>query len=347
MFLRHSAEMDATPSSSRHGNKIRFYEPNFSRYDTSMNRAVSTVLAILLAGALIFIVIFSHSTIHYGDQGVNTAAIGNTVSTTEASTVETPPLRRHSSTSTDAIPPSRRIASGIPNATSTNAVRIPTLVYHTIRSTDNSNIYNITPANFEKELTYLRDNGFTTITFGDIRAARDSNTPLPQKPVILTFDDGLIEHATYALPTLKKFGMKGVFYVYLNPINHENKKWMSWDDLEKLRDAGMEIGSHAYTHPKLTQITATTSEAVKLLLDKEILKPKTELENELNIKVLSIAYPFGLYNERVVDSVRVAGYQFGRTIFTGSWQDTAHDLEWSAQILNNDFGLFKRYMEKN
>jgi peptidoglycan/xylan/chitin deacetylase (PgdA/CDA1 family) len=254
-----------------------------------------------------------------------------------------------SPTSTDVTRPSERVARGMPSATSAKSLRVPVVVYHTLRpkSANKDNPYNVQPITLEKELRYLEDNGYTTITYADVIAMRKGDMKAPEKPIILTFDDGIIDHYTVALPALKRHKMKAVFYIYPNPINHKNKKWMTWDQVKELHAAGMEIGSHTYTHPYLNKIVALTWDEQKPLLNKEIALSKTVIEEKLGNKVLSIAYPFGLYNARIIASVDAAGYEFGRTIWPGTWQDPSHDLEWSSQILTDNFNLFKNYLEKN
>lgn len=92
-----------------------------------------------------------------------------------------------------------------------SAVSLPTLMYHSVlNDPDRTGEYVITPSQLESDLIYLRDNGYTAVSPEEILAFTDEGAPFPEKPVLLTFDDGHLNNMTYALPLLEKYEMKAV-----------------------------------------------------------------------------------------------------------------------------------------
>lgn len=189
---------------------------------------------------------------------------------------------------------------------------VPVLVYHHIgippsRYTSAEKSLFIAPEWFEKHLQYLKDNGFETIHFEDVVAYFETGMPLPARPVIISFDDGNGNAYSAAFPLLKKYGMTGTFFLVTNYLDHGAH--LTWKQVEEMRDAGMEIGSHSVSHPYLTK----SSHA-----HKEIFDSKKILEEKLGISISAFAYPFGNYNQPIENAVKEAGYKIGRSFSTGN-----------------------------
>lgn len=189
---------------------------------------------------------------------------------------------------------------------------IPVIVYHRINySPKNANsVYKsltIEPEWFEKHLQYLKENGFETIHFDDIAAYFDYAAPLPARPVLINFDDGYRDTYENALPILQKYNMTGTVFVVPNLVG--KKAYVTWEMVIKLRDAGMEIGSHTMWHPNLTRSKKA---------EWEIFESKKTLEEKLGLPVSAFAYPEGKYNETVQGLVKAAGYKTARTFSTGN-----------------------------
>jgi peptidoglycan/xylan/chitin deacetylase (PgdA/CDA1 family) len=196
----------------------------------------------------------------------------------------------------------------------------PILIYHSVRpyiESDSPAVrrYIATPDTLEKELAYLKDNGYTSVTFDDLASRLTKGTALPQKPVILSFDDNWQSQYTYALPLLKKYGFTATFYIWVVVVGM--KHHMSWDEVRELSAAGMQIGCHTMTHPFLTRVKDDKA------LQREILGAKQRIEAEIGKPVTSIAYPFGQYDERVVAAVREAGFTSARS----TWPGVVHSAE--------------------
>lgn len=187
----------------------------------------------------------------------------------------------------------------------------------------------ITPAEFEKEMQTVKDSGFTVIKMQDFLAWRRGDKDIPAKSAVITIDDGFVSGYDTAWPILKKFGYPFTLFVYINYINSGGKS-LSWDQLAEMRDAGVDIESHTYSHANLhnpNDHLAVDKHTFDLIqadvknlgpdgwLKKEIIESKAVLEKQLGIKVNAIAYPFGKYNQQVRDVVKAAGYEAAFTVY--------------------------------
>jgi peptidoglycan/xylan/chitin deacetylase (PgdA/CDA1 family) len=186
-------------------------------------------------------------------------------------------------------------------------VALPILMYHhiTVLSANASATWRnltVTPAAFEDQVTYLADHGYHTIYFSDLVAYFHEGVPLPEKPIILTFDDGWTDHYTVAYPILAKHCMVGVFFAPVNWVNNGGgKQVMSWAMIEEMSKGGMEFGSHTLNHHLLNQ--QTEKQIMVQLVDS-----KAELEKHTVRPVVALAYPGGGYNTLAVSLVPKAGY---------------------------------------
>jgi peptidoglycan/xylan/chitin deacetylase (PgdA/CDA1 family) len=191
---------------------------------------------------------------------------------------------------------------------------VPILVYHAIRPyrpSDTAGVrrYIATPATLDAELSWLKTNGYTSITFDDLTRHLTHGDALPPKPVILSFDDDWAGQYTYGLPLLKKYGFKATFYIWVVVVGR--KHHMTWDQVKALDEAGMQIGGHTLTHPYLQRIRGNER------LQREILGAKQTIEKHIGKPITSFAYPFGQYNERVVSFVKEAGFTSARSTWPG------------------------------
>lgn len=190
---------------------------------------------------------------------------------------------------------------------------IPILVYHHVvpgrSGSEETRLLYVTPDAFERQLAYLRDNGYEAISFDRIADWAANGTPLPERPVILSFDDGWANQFDHAFPLLQKYGVTGTFFVVSAYLDHEN--FMSVDQLKTLQAAGMTIGGHSRTHPALAGVAAHR-------LTDELVTSKQWLEGQLATPIESFAYPYGSYNAAVVAATRAAGYRMARTVDPGT-----------------------------
>lgn len=183
------------------------------------------------------------------------------------------------------------------------------LVYHTVEpKTDKKEgamqkQYHIYPENFKAQMQYLKNNGYTVISMKDYLGYLNSENNVPEKSVVLTFDDGWENQHTYAYPILKEFGYTATFYIITNTTG--GKSYMSWGHIKELENAGMDIESHTATHQNLTKINMET-------VKKELTISKNKLEAELGHTIGMVAYPYYGNNLEVQKIVQEVGYTSAR-----------------------------------
>ncbi|MDB5259676.1 MAG: polysaccharide deacetylase [Candidatus Taylorbacteria bacterium] len=231
----------------------------------------------------------------------------------------------------------RRAVSSVPLSISSASVIVPIIAYHHVRPYQKGEsiyeeAYDITPELLARELDYLRANSYKTITFDALADALEKGTPLPPKPIILSFDDGNKDQFEYALPILQEHGAAATFFIYTVVIG--KPKYLSWDDIHALEKSGMEIGAHAKTHPYIVKIVDP-----KVMRD-EIEGGKKILEDHLGHPVRTFAYPFGHSSPLGIEIVKEAGFRTARTLYTGNIQEKDNPLELRAYLATDNWDDF-------
>ncbi|HEY3342315.1 MAG TPA: polysaccharide deacetylase family protein [Anaerolineae bacterium] len=199
-----------------------------------------------------------------------------------------------------------------PGATSTRTVNIPILMYHHVGNPKVAQTYSVDQTMFDWQMDYLEQQGYHTVSLDDIAAAMATGSPLPAKPVALTFDDGWALQITNTLPTLLRHHFRATYYIIVNATGKRAAS-MTWEQVRQLRDAGMWIGSHTLTHGHLNGMSET-----RLL--EELAGSKQTLENELGVPITSLAYPGGSFNALVERMAQAAGYTTAVTVIKGYTQ---------------------------
>lgn len=195
-------------------------------------------------------------------------------------------------------------------------VRVPILLYHyleynrDVRDTIRTSLA-VTPFWFGKQLEYLKENGYQTITFGDLYNAVRRKGKLPKKPVILTFDDGYRDFYTDAFPLLKKYKAKATVFVIPGFLDKPNYLY-SWQLKEIATDSShlVTIGAHTMHHPALTSLNLESAY-------QEILESKLFLEKNFARPVTVFNYPYGLHDDHVQNLVKKAGFQMAVSTILG------------------------------
>lgn len=229
------------------------------------------------------------------------------------------------------------------NIQKTQENKIPILVYHKVgdgfsESNNNhkmSKKYNLSTSIFEEQIKYILGQGYTPLTIQDL-IFRQKNNTLPKKPIVITFDDGWKSQYQNALPILKKYNIPATFYIYTGVTG--SPKYMNWDELRVLVSFNMEIGSHTKNHPKLTKLQ-------NFKLKEELKESKNILENKLNIKVTDFAYPYGDYNNSVIQALKDYGYTSSRTFSKSIYNDFKDLYTLNALSAPSDLKTFKSILK--
>jgi peptidoglycan/xylan/chitin deacetylase (PgdA/CDA1 family) len=203
---------------------------------------------------------------------------------------------------------------------------IPALMYHKIPENEIQSKHKIfvTRANFEKHLQFFKSRGFETLTFSQLekfRKAELSFKTFPKKPLLLTFDDGYRDNLENASPLLKKYGFKAQLFLLANSQINQN----SWDagstepaheivagkDRKLWLDSAFEIGSHGFSHEKITDLDDAAA-------FKELSESKKSLEAEFKVPVNSFAFTYGITSDVGTTLAQKAGYSYALNTDNGA-----------------------------
>lgn len=190
------------------------------------------------------------------------------------------------------------------------ATGIPVLNYHQVEPKD-GNPLTLWPEQFEAQMEYLAAEGYTTITIDEMMDALENGTSLPEKSVIITFDDGYADNYEYAYPILKKYGFKAtIFLIYDFTNTYPN--YLTWDQVAEMKASGLiHFESHTMTHANLAELTSVDE------LRHEIADSHDLLSEKLGYDMHYIAYPGGRVNEEIERITSTAGYRGGFTVHYG------------------------------
>jgi peptidoglycan/xylan/chitin deacetylase (PgdA/CDA1 family) len=201
------------------------------------------------------------------------------------------------------------------------SVEVPILMYHYIRNYPNPQQdplgYNLTVSrdDFTKQMDWLQQQGYNTITFDDLAAYFNGTETLPTKPIILTFDDGYEDFYRNAVPILLSHHFRAVSYVVSYFLGRRN--YMTADQVVAIDGLGMEVGAHSRTHPDLTTLQPDA-------LKRQVAGSKSDLEALVHHQVLDFCYPVGRFNPVVIAAVQAAGFRDATTTEYGrahAWDD--------------------------
>ncbi len=177
----------------------------------------------------------------------------------------------------------------------------PILEYHMVQqeTPKDAYAYNVPVEDFIQQLDYLQQQGYTTISIRDFLRAKKGLQELPEKPVILTFDDGYESNYTELLPILEQRGLKATVFMVGNDIGKKN--YMSWQQLKDMENRGIEIGSHTANHLPLTEMPADKArEEVKL--------SKLLMEWNGMKTIYTLSYPNGKYTPDMGEMLKEEEY---------------------------------------
>lgn len=175
---------------------------------------------------------------------------------------------------------------------------VPILAYHQVSEIDE--IYSVSGKQFEEQMSYLSSNGYTAISLGDLFAVYEGKATLPNKPIIITFDDGYEDNLLAALPIMEKYHMRATIFVASGLVG--TTEYLSWQQILELQEKNTEIGSHTMSHLGLSSLTPEQQQ-------REIVDSKTLLEQHISRPVLFLAYPYGAFSPVTEQLLKEAGYK--------------------------------------
>jgi len=200
------------------------------------------------------------------------------------------------------------------------SVDVPILMYHYIsappRDADRyRRDLSVTPEEFEAHLAWLRSQGYQSITLHALVFHLMAGWPLPEKPIVLTFDDGYRDHYTNAFPLLQKYGYVGTFFLVTRPIDDGDPNYLTWEMVAEMHRAGMSMQPHGYRHLDLKGKPTD-------FLVYEIMSAKEAIEARTGEITRFFCYPSGSYDRQTIRVLKSAGFWAAVTTLPGQHQTT-------------------------
>ena len=223
--------------------------------------------------------------------------------------------------------------------------RLPILGYHNVAEAPKDapfKLLYVSPDRFERQLWTLRRLGLRGVSMSEgIARLRNSTS---RGCVVLTFDDGYADTLTTAAPLLKQYGVRATCYVVSDALGtynrwdadhvREKKPLMSREQLGQWLAAGMEVGSHSLSHPRLHELPQEAAQH-------EIAESRAALRNLLGVPIEHFAYPYGAFTADIVACVRRAGYSSAVTVLPGIARASDDRLRLPRILVNGEQGSWK------
>lgn len=220
-------------------------------------------------------------------------------------------------------------------ANSSSKMEIPVLMYHHISEEPNDwSSATISPDKFKEDMLYLKTLGFQSILPQDLIHFKEHGTPLPENPILITFDDGYKSNYTYAYPILKAYNMKAVINVIVSTVGRDTSlegapitPHFSWEEAKEMMDSGLiEIGHHTYDLHNVGdrsfgkgvgRLKNESTEAYLHRLKEDIRLGEKQFEEHLHIKPTLFAYPYGIFTDETEEVLKELGYDITLTVKDG------------------------------
>jgi peptidoglycan/xylan/chitin deacetylase (PgdA/CDA1 family) len=215
---------------------------------------------------------------------------------------------------------------------------VPILCYHRLGAGTSKMV--VSPANFEAQMAWLVRNDYRVIRLADLAPFLAGDKPLPQRSVVITFDDGYESVHRHALPILRKYGLPATVFVYTDFLGGGDA--LTWAQLQDMQVSGLvDVQSHSKSHRNLVERQAgETEDRYRANLDAEMRVPRDTLERRLApLKVRHLAYPFGDANEAVMDSAARHGFDLAATVVPGGNAFFAQPLLLRRTMIFGDMSL--------
>ena len=212
------------------------------------------------------------------------------------------------------------------------------LMYHMIGDMKN-NAAVMTKENLERQMKYLKDHDYHPITIEELYGYVANGDPLPDKPVCITFDDGYIDTYTIVYPMMKKYNFPWTLFLITDDVEKSYQR-MTWDQLKEMAESGdVTIANHTLSHPKLHNLKTREEK------ENEIIGASKALKYRLGIDTSWLAYPYGDYDDEVIDICKKAGIKMAVTTDAGRVHVGSYPYELKRVYIGNDISM-ARFVER-
>ncbi len=216
---------------------------------------------------------------------------------------------------------------------------VPVLTYHNFSRKKAAKMI-VPEARFEAQMKHLKENGFQTVTLGELCDFIELKVPLPPKAVVITVDDGWRMFHDIAYPILKKYGFRATLFLYTDFVGAG--KAVTWDQVKEMAANGIEIHNHTRSHRSLAKANVGESfEVYFRQLEEEVAGGEEKLRQNAGIESRFLAYPYGDTNDLVVELLRKRGYRGAFTVVRGSNPFFVDSFRINRTVIYGDYDLAK------
>lgn len=210
------------------------------------------------------------------------------------------------------------------NESSDDPIFVPIIMYHSIvDNPDRAGDYAVTVETAENDLKYLSENGYKSVSVEDIVNYVKYNKPLPEKPVVITADDGFYNNSYFLLPLLEKYDMNatvsvvGYFseYVAENDPHVPDYSYLTWDDIKEMNKSGrIEFGNHTYNmhsnsyRKGCSKLSCETEEEYAEVFKGDVGLMQSLMKINTGITPVVFAYPFGYISDESIPLLKDLGF---------------------------------------
>ncbi|MBF1326856.1 MAG: polysaccharide deacetylase family protein [Megasphaera micronuciformis] len=184
---------------------------------------------------------------------------------------------------------------------------IPVLMYHMIGDIEDNDAV-LKESHLREQMKFLKDNGFHPLTLDQLYEYVMFNKPVPEKPVVITFDDGYVDTYSIVMPLMKEYGFACT--VFIPTYDADQGTRLSWNQIKEMQASGMTIAGHGYHHERLAQMNED-------VLNREVAMCQKELKEQLGITNEYYCYPYGSNDEASQKAMKKNGIKLAFTMNPG------------------------------
>lgn len=220
--------------------------------------------------------------------------------------------------------------------------RVAVLMYHSVGR--NNIPSTVSPENFAQQMAYLKEKRSQVISLANLADILEKKQPWPAQAVVLTFDDGYADNFTFAWPILQKYNFPATIFLTTGTVGGEKIKktgerlpMLAWPEIAKMQKSGLiDFQPHTISHPRLSEISLGEAQ-------KEISQSRAVIQERLGKEARFLAYPYGAYNQEVIDLLRQNDFRAALTVERGLVKraSSLFELPRLAMFLKTSLNQFK------